>query len=87
MASLYEELESDEEYVVIPRENLLSASLFILSVFEVNGINSAALGGLALQVLGRDRETSDVDICVEARFKQIRQILEHFDRYLKTITY
>lgn len=81
MASLYDEIESDEEGTVVPRENLLSAAQFMLSIFEVNHVNAAALGGFAFIILGRDRATADVDICVEARFKQIRQIVEHFDRY------
>lgn len=84
MASLYEEIESDEEGTVVPRENLVSAAKFIISIFDVNNVNSAALGGIAFIVLGRDRTTSDVDICVDAKFKQIRQIVEHFDRYSKT---
>jgi hypothetical protein len=82
MASLYDEIDSsDDEHIVVPKRNLISAAQFIQSIFEINGVDSAVLGGLAFLILGHSRDTFDVDICVQGKFRQIRQIVEHFDRY------
>ncbi len=81
MATYYDELPETPEGVHPPFANLASAALFLAGVFESHNIPVAFLGGFAFGVLGNRRETSDVDVCVQSKFRTVRQVLEKEARY------
>ena len=74
--------DSDEEggKPVPPVTNMTSAADLITRLLEQNSIQYAMMGGFAIHLLERPRETRDIDVCFIGGFKHIREILEQQPR-------
>jgi hypothetical protein len=87
MASKYSLInyDSDEDRAqnpnAPPRENLLSACLFVFDILQRSNINHAVMGGFGLNLRGSPRPTRDVDVAVEARMAQLWPVVEPQSRF------
>lgn len=75
MASYYSEVESSPEPETVDFEDMVSAAHTLSDVLTAAGIRHGYLGGFACRILGSPRLTSDVDCCVEADWKTLREVL------------
>ena len=72
--------DEEEEKPVPPVANMTSATDLITSLLEQNSIQYAVMGGFAIHLLERPRETRDIDVCFVGGFKHIREVLEQQPR-------
>ena len=72
--------DEEEEKPVPPVANMTSATDLITSLLEQNSIQYAVMGGFAIHLLERPRETRDIDVCFVGGFKHVREILEQQPR-------
>lgn len=73
--------DSDEEDKPVPPvANMTSATDLITRLLELNSIQYAVMGGFAIHLLERQRETRDIDVCFVGGFKHVREILEQQPR-------
>ncbi len=70
----------EEENPVPPVANMTSATDLITGLLEQNSIQYAVMGGFAIHLLERPRETRDIDVCFVGGFKHVREILEQQPR-------
>jgi hypothetical protein len=76
MASYYEEIQSSPEPDSTPFSDAVEAATIFSRVMNAAGIKHGFIGGFACRILGGQRQTEDVDCCVQAEWRQIRQVLE-----------
>jgi hypothetical protein len=86
MASRYNlvEYDSDEDretYPVVPLANLLSAAVFMATLFDRAGIPYAVMGGFAVKLMGGTRDTRDVDIAFQGKMGDLWKVVENEPRY------
>lgn len=72
--------DDEEEQPVPPVANMTSATDLITRLLEQNSIQYAVMGGFAIHLLERPRETRDIDVCFVGGFKHVREILEQQPR-------
>ena len=72
--------DEEEEKPVPPVANMTSATDLITRLLEQNSIQYAVMGGFAIHLLERPRETRDIDVCFVGGFKHVREILEQQPR-------
>ena len=72
--------DEEEEKPAPPVANMTSATDLITRLLEQNSIQYAVMGGFAIHLLERPRETRDIDICFIGGFKHIREVLEQQPR-------
>ena len=72
--------DEEEEKPVPPVANMTSATDLITRLLEQNSVQYAVMGGFAIHLLEKPRETRDIDVCFIGGFKHIREILEQQPR-------
>lgn len=72
--------DEEEDKPVPPVANMTSATDLITRLLELNSIQYAVMGGFAIHLLERQRETRDIDVCFVGGFKHVREILEQQPR-------
>ncbi|KAI1925879.1 hypothetical protein LOZ58_002358 [Ophidiomyces ophidiicola] len=89
MASKYDLLEYDsdeerEKFPAVPMENLMSAALFMASLFDRAGVPYGVMGDFAINLMGGERETRDVDIAFQApgKMRDLWDIVEGEERLI-----
>ena len=92
MAARYDLLEYDSEHERIinptdpPLANLFAAADFVITLLSHKEIQMAFMGGFALVCHGSTRTTRDVDVVVNAKMKDLWDLIEPQprldDRYL-----
>jgi hypothetical protein len=86
MASRYNLVDYDSEeaerYPVVPLANLLSATVFMATLFDQAGIPYGVMGGFAVKLMGGTRDTRDVDIAFQAKMGDLWKLVENESRYV-----
>ncbi|KAF2750482.1 hypothetical protein M011DRAFT_396767 [Sporormia fimetaria CBS 119925] len=60
-----------------PRANVLSAADYVRKLFEIKGLNWAAMGGLSVLWYGHQRELFDISVVYDLHnFQRIKDLLQ-----------
>jgi hypothetical protein len=80
MASYYDDVPSSPEPDSTDIQDALNAATIFSSVMNAAGIKHCFVGGIACRILGGQRQTEDVDCCVQAEWRTVREVLEAEER-------
>ncbi|KAL4792366.1 hypothetical protein BDV19DRAFT_254877 [Aspergillus venezuelensis] len=83
MASYYKLVEYDsdeEEPIIVPMVNLTAAAFFIANMLERASIPYGIMGGLAVRLIGGDRNTKDVDMAFQTSMQRMWKVVEVEER-------
>jgi hypothetical protein len=75
MATYYDEIASSPEPDSIDFDDMMKAAQKLSQVLQKADIRHGFMGGFACRMIGSTRQTTDVDCCVEASWKKLREIL------------